>query len=304
MGSSDSFRFAYDPVAALRNAPKLLGMELHQCGPNRLCGGYYINGDPHPIRRDKLKVYIWKGGVFISEEGGDTMSITTWLQRYGGAHDYKDALKMIKGESQALHWDGTITHVRRSELRHVSPDVLVGAKAFDLNTSPLFRHMCRLFGEKKVREVWDMYNVTANGRGGTVFWYLNPSGQICHDKVVYYGEDGHRKRDLPMGRQFRIGDGYTENPMFGSHLTGDIVGILESEKSCLYASCYYGGIWLGTGGKGNLKDPGGIPLYPDRDAEEAWSLHGDCVDWYSDWPECGDHSDLGDKIEWLCVFGK
>ena len=42
-------------------------------------------------------------------------------------------------------------------------------------------------------------------------------------------------------------------------------------------------------------------MYPDRDAEELWQVKGDCIDWYSDWSECGDHSDLGDKIEWLVL---
>ena len=291
-------RFAYDPVAALANAPKLLGMELRQCGVNKLCGGYYINGEPHPIRRDKLKVYIWKGGVFISEEGGQTLSLPNWLMQYGGAADWRDAIRMIKGESQALHWNGEFLHRKQVEMRHVSPDVLLGAKGFDLRLSPLFRHMCRLFPEETVRRVWDMYNVTATAKGGTCFWYLNPAGKVCHDKVIWYGEDGHRIKTLPMGRQFKIGDGYTENPLFGSHLEGEAKGILESEKSCLYAACFYGGKWLATGGKGNLRDPGRIPLYPDRDAEAEWSLKGDCVPWYKDWPGCGDHSDLGDYIEW------
>ena len=304
MSKGDTYRFAYDPVVALRNAPKLMGMELRECGQNKLCGGYYINGEPHPIRRDKLKIYIWKGSVFVSEEGGPTMSLTTWLQQHGGAADYKDALRMIKGESQSLHWNGEYTHIKRVEIKHISPDTLAGAKAYDLALSPLFRWMCSLFGERKVRAVWDAYNVTATSKGGTCFWYLNPSGQICHDKVVWYGEDGHRKKEMSMGRQFRIGDGYTENPMFGSHFKKKPKGILESEKSALMASCYYGGVWLATGGKGNLRDPGGIPLYADRDAEDAWSRIGDCVDWYSGWPECGEHSDLGDKIEWEILHNK
>ena len=101
-----------------------------------------------------------------------------------------------------------------------------------------------------------------------------------------------------MSRQFRIGDGYTEKPYFGSHLKGEVKGIVEAEKTALLASLYLGGIWYATGGKGNLRDVGNIPLYPDRDAEESWSAKGDCVPWYQDWPECGEHGDLGDYIEW------
>ena len=301
--SKEHFRFEYDPVVALKNCPKLLGMELTQHG-RKLEGAYYLNGERHQWRKDKLKIFISHGSVWIAEEGGECVSLPTWLTRYGGAADYKEALRMIKGESQALHWNGEFTHRKVKANKHISPDVLAGAKAYDFNLSPLFRYMSRLFGEDKVRKVWNAYNVTATSKGGTCFWYLNPSGHICHDKVCWYGEDGHRIKTLPMGRQYRIGDGYTENPMFGSHFKNKPKGILESEKSALMASCYYGGVWLATGGKGNLRDPGGIPLYPDRDAEESWQIKGNCVDWYSDWPECGDHSDLGDKIEWLVLSNR
>ena len=300
----DSYRFAYDPVMALRNAPKLLGMELRPNGTNKLCGAYYLTGEPHQYRKDKIKVFVSRGSVWVSEEGGRCISLPQWLMEYGGAADFKEALKMINGESQAMHWSGEVREVKKGEVKYVSKDVLEGARQYDLNLSPLFRYMCKLFPENRVREVWDAYNVTANSKHGTVFWYVNSAGKICHDKICWYGEDGHRIKTLPMGRQYRIGDGYTENPMFGSHLKGEIRGILESEKSCLYAACYYGGIWLGTGGKNNLRDVSDISLYPDRDAEEAWSQHGHCVDWYSDWSECGAHSDLGDKIEWMILHNK
>lgn len=304
MKKKDSYAFAYDPVAAMNNAPKLLGMELVRKGSG-LQGGYYLNGDKHRYRNDKLKVFIGRGSVWVSEEGGRCISLPQWLIEFGGAADFKDAVKIIKGESQTIHYDRESFREKfREEVKYVSPDVLLGAKEYDLSLSPLFRHMCELFPEARVRAIWGAYNVTTNSKGATVFWYLNQNGQICHDKEVWYDESGHRIKTLPMGRKFRIGDGYTENPMFGSHFKKTPKGILESEKSALYASCYFGGVWLATGGMGNLRDPGNIPLYPDRDAEEAWSTKGDCIDWYSDWPECGDHSDLGDKIEWEILHSR
>lgn len=299
----DSFRFEYDPVVALANAPKLLGMELKENG-RQLVGGYYLDGSRHPYRKDKLKVFIGRGSVWVQEEGGRCISLPQWLMEYGGAADFKDALRMIKGESQAIHWNHEVLRMARSEVKYVSKDVLEGARRYELNYSPLFRHMCTLFDESRVRAVWNAYNVTANSKGATIFWYLNANGKICHDKVVYYGMDGHRIKTLPMGRQYRVGDGYSERVFFGSHLKEKPKGILESEKSCLYAACYFGGVWLATGGKGNLRYAGNIPLYADRDAEDEWSRFGDCVDWYADWPECGDHSDLGDKIEWEILHNK
>lgn len=302
MGKQDSYRFAYDPMTTMQNVPKLMGMEMTWHG-REWQGGYYLNGDRHAFRRDKLKVFIGRGSIWISEEGGRCISLPQWLIEFGGAADFKEALKIIKGQPQSIEWSREFRERINPKPEYVSKDVLEAAKQFDLKKSPLFRHMCTMFPEDRVRAVWNAYNVTANSKGGTVFWYLNPSGKICHDKIVWYGEDGHRVKTLPMGRTYKKGDGYIENPMFGSHFKKKPKGILESEKSALYASCYYGGVWLATGGKGNLRDSCGISLYPDRDAEEEWSRHGNCIDWYSDWPECGDHSDLGDKIEWLCASG-
>lgn len=67
MGKEDSYRFAYDPVATFMHVPKLLGMELTAHG-RELQGGYYLNGDRHPYRRDKLKVFIGRG-VYLDQRG-------------------------------------------------------------------------------------------------------------------------------------------------------------------------------------------------------------------------------------------
>lgn len=291
-----SFKFAYDPVAALNNAPKLLGMDLERRG-DKWEGGYYMNGERHAVRKDKLKVFLWKGEVYVAEEGGRCISLPHWLMEYGGVSNFKEAVKRIKGESQTLHWENKVRQKSWKAL-YVDNDVLRGAKLFPLEKSPLFRWMCGLFNEVDVRRVWNEYNVTVTDKGGTIFWYLNQYGKICHDKIVWYKEDGHRNRLLPMGRRYRKADGYTENPLFGAHLKGEVKGVLESEKSALMAALHYGGIWLATGGKNQLPDNTGYLLYPDRDAESSWMLKGECVQWYSDWPECGEHSDLGDLIEY------
>ena len=275
-----------------------MGLELKDDGPNKLVGPYYLDGERHPWRRDKMKVFISRGCVWVYEEGGRGVSLPQWLIEFGGAADWKDALRMIKGESQAIVWDRGVRERAAQEVRYVEPEVLRGAKAYDKALSPLFGWMCGLFPEERVREVWDMYGVTSNFGGETVFWYLNSDGKICHDKGVWYGADGHRIKDRGMTRRFRVRDGYSESPYFGAHLKGEVMGILESEKSALVAACYYGGIWLATGGKSNLRERTDVPLYPDRDAEEDWQRYGECVAWYQDWPECGEHSDLADYIEW------
>lgn len=287
----------YRVARAFERIPEITGLELTRHG-QKWQGPYYIDGTKHMWRRDKLKFVLWKNDIYAFEEGGRGLSLVNWLIQYGGCADFKEALRVIEGQSSGIKWTHEYRQMVSPNARYVDPSALEGARKYDLNLSPLFRHMCTLFDESRVRAVWNAYNVTANSKGATIFWYLNQSGKICHDKVCWYGEDGHRIKTLPMGRQYRVGDGYTEKAYFGSHFKKKPNGILESEKSALYASCYFGGVWLATGGKGNLRDPGDVPLYPDRDAEEVWSHIGDCVDWYSDWPECGAHSDLGDKIEW------
>lgn len=299
----DKYRFAYDPVAAFNNAPKLLGMELTPWG-RELHGGYYINGERHAYRKDKLKVFISRGGVWVHEEGGDCLSLPAWLVQYGGAADYKDALRMIKGESQALHWNRQVREKAVVKEQFVSPDVLIGAKAYDLKACPLFRWMCTMFPEEKVRDVWNKYNVTTDKYHNVVYWYVNQEGKILYDKRIAYGEDGHRRKDFFPGRQYRVGDGYTGRCYFGACLPDDgrKTFILESEKSALLAALYYEGRrFLATGGKGNLREvEPNMMLIPDMDAREEWEEKGEVFRWWERWDidKIPDHADIGDKIEW------
>ncbi len=307
----DSYRFEYDPLQAMKNCPKLLGMELTQHG-HQLEGGYYLNGEPHPYRKDKLKVYCQNGTVWISEEGGRCISLPQWLIEFGGAADYKEAMKMIKGESQALHWNGEFRKRLEVQQRYVSPDVLAGAKMYDLKTCPLFRWMCTMFPEEKVREVWNKYNVTTDSHQNAVFWYVNQDGKILFDKRIAYREDGKRDRTFFPGRQFRVADGYSGRCYYGANIPDDgrKAFILESEKSCLLAALYYGNRrFLATGGKSNLREiEPNMLLVPDMDARIEWEEKGEVWRWWEKWPAgemVPDHADIGDLIERrLCVSGE
>lgn len=300
----DKYRFAYDPVAAFNNAPKLLGMELTPWG-RELHGGYYINGERHAYRKDKLKVFISRGGVWVHEEGGDCLSLPAWLVQYGGAADYKDALRMIKGESQALHWNREVREKAVIKEQFVSPDVLIGAKAYDLNLCPLFRWMCKMFPEEKVRKAWDLYNVTTDSHGNAVFWYVNQDGKILFDKRIAYREDGHRDKTFFPGREYRVGAGYTGKCYFGACVPDDgkKVFLCESEKSCLLGYLYYGRRFLATGGKGNLRElDANMLLLPDLDARIEWEEKGEVWPWWEKWgipvEEMPKNADIGDMIEW------
>lgn len=301
----ESFRFAYDPVAALRNAPKLLGMELTHTGKG-LHGGYYLNGERHAYRKDKLKVFISRGSVWVSEEGDRCISLPQWLIEFGGAADYQEALRMIKGESQAIHWSREIREKAVPKEQYVSPDVLEGAKAYDLRGCALFRWMCTLFPEKDVRATWEKYNVTTDSHGNAVFWYVDQNGKILYDKRILYRPDGHRDKSYFPGRQFRVADGYSGRCYFGANVQEDDGRksfIVESEKSAILASLYYGRTFLATGGKGNLREiEPNMMLVPDMDARVEWEEKGEVFPWWEKWgipvSEIPEHADIGDMIEY------
>lgn len=310
MGKNDNvFRGQYDPVAAMNNCQKLLGMELTLRG-RQLEGGYYLNGEPHPYRKDKVKVYIQNGSVWVSEEGDRCISLPQWLIEFGGAADFKEAIRMIKGESQALHWNGEFRKRQEIEMRYVSPDVMEGAKQYDLHKCNLFNWMCRMFPEEKVRKAWDLYNVTTDSHGNAVYWYVDQNGKILYDKRIAYNDNGHRNKDFFPGRQFRVGDGYSGRCYFGCCVPSDgkKVFVCESEKSAILGFLYWGRRFVATGGKGNLRDiDPGMLLCPDMDARIEWEEKGEVWPWWEKWPAgetVPDHADIGDLIERrLCASG-
>lgn len=302
MGKEDRFRGQYDPVAALRNAPKLLGMELEKHGSG-LQGGYYLNGDRHAFRKDKLKVFIGKGSVWVSEEGDRCISLQQWLVEFGGAADYREALKMINGESQAIVWNREVREKAVPKMRYVDPAALQGARQYDLEKCSLFRWMCTLFPEEKVREAWGRYNVTTDSHGNAVFWYVDQDGRVLYDKRILYKADGHRDKSFFPGRQYRVADGYSGRCFFGANVAEDgrKSFIVESEKTALLGYLYYGRRFLATGGKGNLRDiEPEMMLCPDMDARMEWEEKGEVFRWWEKWgvpsDQIPDHADIGDMV--------
>lgn len=298
------FDFAYDPVSALRNAPKLLGMELRENGRG-LQGGYYLTGEPHPYRRDKLKVFISRGGVWIAEEGGRCLSLPQWLIEFGGAADFKDALKMINGQEQALHWNGEMRERAVGKTLYIGKDVLEAARRYPLEKCNLFRWMCGMFPEEDVREAWYEYNVTTDGHGNAVFWYVDQEGRVLYDKRIAYRDDGHRNKAFFPGRKYRVADGYTGRCYFGACLKDDgkKAFVCESEKSALMGRLFYRRRFLATGGKGALRDvDDGMLLLPDMDARMEWEQKGDVWKWWEKWGIGEElipgNADIGDMIEW------
>ena len=285
-----------DWIRVYQRVPEITGLDLTLRG-KAWEGRYYINTEPHPYKADKLKIKLYNGCVWLHEQGGASMSLVTWLTLYGGAADYKHAYQIIRGKDKPLIQKPEFV-AKKEQVNYVSPDVLQGAKAYDLNKCPLFRWMCTLFPEERVRDVWGRYNVTTNSRGEAVFWYTDADGRICYDKVMRYLESGKRDKAYGGSRKYKTADGYTARPYFGAHLVekGLPVNIVESEKSCLICCLYYGGVWLATGGKSNLKDvPDECVLWPDIDAISEWQGKGNVMEWWSG-EAVDEHDDIADLI--------
>lgn len=290
-----------DWIRVYQRVPEITGLDLTLRG-KAWEGRYYINGEPHPYKQDKLKVRLYDGCVWLHEQGGPSMSLPTWLTQYGGATDYKHAYQIIRGKDKPLVTRPEFV-AKKEVVAYVSPDVLQGAKAYDLSKCPLFRWMCTLFPEDSVREVWSRYNVTTNSRGEAVFWYTDADGRICYDKVMRYLESGKRDKAYGGSRKFRTADGYTARPYFGAHLVKDcdVVKICESEKTAMLYALATSEVMLATGGKGNLKSiDSKTKVYPDYDAVDEWMSkcedESSLVYWWQGWDVRDEKSDVGDMI--------
>ena len=292
----------YDKLRAFEQIPNIMGLDLTRKRQDLWWGAYYLDGQPHAYRRDKMKVTLYNAEIWVHEEGGVTQSIATWLVNNGRATDYREAYRILDYKGKPI--DVTRIFTNKPKVASYVPRSVVDAMGqFDLRKCPLFRWMCTLFPEDRVREVWKMYNVTTDSKGNTCYWYINGNNQVCFDKRILYLENGHRDKNYFPPREYRIAEGYTARCYFGSHLinSGDVVRICESEKTALIYTLATSKIMLATGGKGNLRDiDNATLLYPDYDAIDDWRSRSknedNVVDWWSEWDNCGATSDIGDLI--------
>lgn len=292
-----------DMMAVMQHIPEILGLEL-VWRKDAWEGRYYLNGDRHPYKRDKLKVKFWKAPdgnthIVLYEQGGNHMSLQTWLVHYGGAMDWKHARDIMRGCKPCALELGN-TRVLDNEVRYVGREVLEEYKGYELERCNLFVWMCRMFGESRVREVWDAYNVTTNERGEVVFWYVDPEGRILHDKIMRFRYDGHRDKSHGGYRKFTTAMGHTARCYFGSHLIEDDcdLHLVEGEKTALIMACASPDkIWLASGGLNQVRDVDSrMWLYPDIDGISKWeSITGaQIVSWWENYTDVGDHDDIAD----------
>ena len=143
-----------------------------------------------------------------------------------------------------------------------------------------------IVGHDKAVEAIKRYQVGTSKDGGTVFWQMDTQGRIRTGKIIHYGSDGHRRKDiLPVQwahNLLKLPDFNLCQCLFGEHLLSDKskpVAICESEKTAVIASCYLPGmIWVACGGCQNLSmkicEPllgGTVVLFPDAGQYDKWS---------------------------------
>lgn len=294
----------------LERIPELMGLDMRWNASKRFWyGHYYMDGTLHG-KKDKLKVKVYNnsrnGRIYVYEQGGESIPLTTWLVRYGGAIDERDAMSRMLGRrisSVKLRPD----HIMKDiiPLRYVDSKEFVSECVYEYERSPLYVWMCSLFPSEEVKSVWERYRVTVNPSGLVCYWYVNQSGEICHDKRIRYGYDGHRLKGSGCSRRFKVSDGYAHYCLFGQHLVGKgyddgEVCVVESEKTCLLCALEFPDkLFVATGGKSNLNlalDIDGAVLYPDFDAIDAWSKSGMSMhDWWTGNDVSGT-DDIGDLV--------
>lgn len=289
--------------------PEIMGLDL--TFKNRWWEGqYYIHGRRHDYKKDKLKVKLQKGTVWIYEQGGESMTLLVWLVQYGGCADYKSAFDVIRGGDRPVTEFKNFVHKKKQTL-YVPRSEFDAIKEFPLEKCPLFRWMCTLFREDDVRACWEKYNVTTDSYGNAVYWFVDKQGNILHDKRIPYSMNGHRNKKYGAFRKYKVGDGYDGVCYFGEHLIKDDEEVLcaESEKDALIITLCTGRTAIATGGKSNLREIGdNFVLLPDRDAVEEWEMKangkGKICRWWEKYPECDEHDGVGDYLIWRRKMGR
>ena len=284
-----------------------LGVELHRSGANYvgLC----------PFHEDKHV------GSFVVSEAKNICTCfscnKTWdpigALMEGKQMKYVDALRWLAAKYNIYIDDQPKPKVEASKPRAKVADLPLIRWDIELakrylgneNKNPLIQWLYALpmdeLDSKRLRMVLGLYlvgtSVAEDTNGWTIWWQVDDNMKVRTGKLMAYGDDGHRRKDLKYSfnfvhsmllragrwsdKQFRV-----ETCLFGLHLI-DIfpnaeVCIVESEKSALICAAFTDPrerLWMATAGKSNLTraklqpliDRGRyIVLYPDHDGFDEW----------------------------------
>lgn len=151
----------------------------------------------------------------------------------------------------------------------------------------LCRYLLQKAGDKeRFENVLKMYRV-GSVNDGIIFWQIDGSQNVRRGKVMFYDENGHRKKTAGgITSMWKIlnrdKDNEPEMCCFGQHLVGLLpVAIVESEKTALVASYAMPELtWIATSSISNFntnrlqflngfKKP--VIVFPDYDGYDKWA---------------------------------
>lgn len=154
------------------------------------------------------------------------------------------------------------------------------------------------------------YKVGSYGRDWTAFCQIDTAGEIHAVKLIPYGVDGHRRKDMTpvrWGHKDKSLQSYCdgerlEQVAFGEHLLrlrpSSPVAVVESEKTAVMMSALFPqAVWLAVGGSQNLYRIGSrlntlkemegrkVIAYPDKGMSLPWQQTCGILGW-----ECRDEA--------------
>jgi len=163
----------------------------------------------------------------------------------------------------------------------------------------LIKFILELTDMETVQRILNEYYVGTSmyWKDSSVFWQIDFDGYVRGGKIIQYeitarennfiGKNCNRVKTnkLPakwIHKLLKIYDYKLKQCFFGEHLLkkypDKVVGILESEKSCLIASAYHPEmLWLGSGGASGLMkkiavlEGRKVILFPDLEKFEQWN---------------------------------
>lgn len=141
--------------------------------------------------------------------------------------------------------------------------------------------------------------------GKTLFPYIDIYNNYVTGKVILYGDNLKRNRNIPPS--YIHPQGYKPPKVyFGEHLIkrDTNIYVVESEKSAVLYYAYTGNITIATGGKNNIShllyklEGYKLILLPDKDAIDEWSRLGNVYYlWYLIASKSNDKNyDVGDYV--------
>lgn len=132
----------------------------------------------------------------------------------------------------------------------------------------LLKYLRKVYGDKKVDCVKELYAIGTCKNGGTIFWNINKDCKVQKSKISFYNENGRRFNRFKV--PYKNEDGYY-SCLFGEHLILDkfkgkqILVLVESEKTAVVGTiCMPKYTWLAYGGSTGLTEEKLQPLIGHR----------------------------------------